>query len=175
MMPFSFPDWLLQRSEKNFQLLQESFNYFDSQATNSGHTNLYQQTDSCILYWEICTDMSQISWEKVILLMLLPAQDRNEVTGQAGLVTKAPSWGKNLGPCSCTGRKQFTHEWDLCELGRMRVATGLSFVAGAVAYFVLRAGKQKVKNFRRYNLHCGSKKKFKEFLMSWVVLTGIEK
>lgn len=34
------------------------------------------------------------------------------------------------------------------ELGRKRVATSLSFVAGAVAYFVLRAGKQKVKNFK---------------------------
>lgn len=62
-----------------------------------------------------------------------------------------------------------------CELGRKRVATSLSFVARAVAYFVLRAGKQKVKNFRRHKPHCGSNKKFKEFLINWVVLTGIEK
>lgn len=59
-MPFSFPDWLLQRSEKNSQLSQEGFNYFDSKAINSGHTNLYQQTDSCILYREICTDMYKL-------------------------------------------------------------------------------------------------------------------
>lgn len=39
-----------------------------------------------------------------------------------------------------------------CELGQRRVATSLSFVAGAVACFVLRAGKQKVKSFRRYSL-----------------------
>lgn len=44
--------------------------------------------------------------------------------------------------------------------------TGLSFVAGAVAYFVLRLAKQTVKSLSIYKPRCGSNKKFKEFLIN---------
>lgn len=46
------------------------------------------------------------------------------------------------------------------------VATGLRFVAGAVAYFVLSLAKQKAKSLSIYKPHCGSNKKFKEFLVN---------
>lgn len=55
------------------------------------------------------------------------------------------------------------------------MAAGLSFVAGAAAYFVLSLANQKAKSLSIHKPHCGSNKKFKEFLISGAVLAGIKK